>query len=144
MRNRKNKLAKRILAFVLSGAMVISGLAPTGMTAYAAEASTEFSTELVEESIEKTEAIESEETPDANFGADAKEETTTKIADEEASEQETTKEAAPTSEAVTAVENTDVEKEITETETEEQDENVKEGELQSISAGTTAIVGFNQ
>ncbi len=144
MRNRKNKLAKRILAFVLSGAMVISGLAPTGMTAYAAEASTEFSTELVEESIEKTEAIESEETPDANFGADAKEETTTKTADEEASEQETTKEAAPTSEAVTAVENTDVEKEIIETETEEQDENVKEGELQSISAGTTAIVGFNQ
>ena len=39
MLNMKNKLAKRIMAFVLSGAMVISGLAPTGMTAYAAEAS---------------------------------------------------------------------------------------------------------
>lgn len=39
MLNMKNKLARRIMAFVLSGAMVISGLAPTGMTAYAAETS---------------------------------------------------------------------------------------------------------
>ncbi len=101
MLNMKNKLAKRIMAFVLSGAMVISGLAPTGMTAYAAEASTEISTEAVEESFEETEQNESEvvsdkadeETPGEDSGADVKEEETTETAEEE----ETAKDAAPTS-----------------------------------------------
>ncbi len=35
----KNKLAKRLLAFVLSGAMIFSSVAPSGTTAFAAEAS---------------------------------------------------------------------------------------------------------
>ena len=81
MLNMKNKLAKRIMAFVLSGAMVISGLAPTGMTAYAAEASTEISTETVETSFEETEENDAEvvsdkaeeETPGEDSGADVKE-----------------------------------------------------------------------
>ncbi|MDE7267577.1 MAG: hypothetical protein K2N89_08945, partial [Lachnospiraceae bacterium] len=41
MLNLKNKLAKRILAFVLSGAMVVSGMSMSAMTAFAAESSDE-------------------------------------------------------------------------------------------------------
>lgn len=37
MINLKNKLAKRVLAFVLSGAMIVSGMTTSGMTSYAEE-----------------------------------------------------------------------------------------------------------
>lgn len=38
MINLKNRLAKRILAFALSGAMIVSGMTTPGLTSYAEEA----------------------------------------------------------------------------------------------------------
>ncbi len=121
MLNMKNKLAKRILAFVLSGAMVISGLAPSGMTAYAAETSTEISTETVETSFEETEENDAEvvsdkaeeETPGEDSGADVKEDKI-ETTDEEPSEKETAKDTAPTKEAVEEVAESITEKEANE------------------------------
>ena len=151
MLNMKNKLAKRIMAFVLSGAMVISGLAPTGMTAYAAEASTEISTEAVEESFEETEQNESEvvsdkadeETPGEDSGADVKEEETTETADEE----ETAKNAAPTSTvteevAESIVEKDDVEETVVEEENKVASFGFKAEELSgNVEAGTAVTEG---
>lgn len=151
MLNMKNKLAKRIMAFVLSGAMVISGLAPTGMTAYAAEASTEISTEAVEESFEETEQNESEvvsdkadeETPGEDSGADVKEEETTETADEE----ETAKNAAPTSTAAeevaeSIVEKDDVEETVVEEENKVASFGFKAEELSgNVEAGTAVTEG---
>lgn len=37
MINLKNKMAKRVLAFVLSGAMIVSGMTTSGTTSYAEE-----------------------------------------------------------------------------------------------------------
>ena len=94
MLNMKNKLAKRIMAFVLSGAMVISGMAPSGMTAYAAEASTETAGYVEETEENEAEVVSdkaAEETPDEDSGADAEEENTSEAAKEETSKEAVSK-----------------------------------------------------
>ena len=140
MLNMKNKLAKRIMAFVLSGAMVISGLAPTGMTAYAAEASTEISTETVETSFEETEENDAEvvsdkaeeETPGEDSGADVKEDKI-ETTDEEPSEEETAKDTAPMS--------TDAE-EVAESIVEEKTEKYEAEEVTEEEVNKVASFGF--
>ena len=140
MLNMKNKLAKRILAFVLSGAMVISGLAPSGMTAYAAETSTEISTETVETSFEETEENDAEvvsdkaeeETPGEDSGADVKEDKI-ETTDEEPSEKETAKDTAPMS--------TDAE-EVAESIVEEKTEKYEAEEVTEEEVNKVASFGF--
>ncbi len=140
MLNMKNKLAKRILAFVLSGAMVISGLAPSGMTAYAAETSTEISTETVETSFEETEENDAEvvsdkaeeETPGEDSGADVKEDKI-ETTDEEPSEEETAKDTAPMS--------TDAE-EVAESIVEEKTEKYEAEEVTEEEVNKVASFGF--
>lgn len=77
----KNKLAKRLLAFVLSGAMIFSSVAPSGTTAFAAEASADTGGGYQEEVAE---------TGDTDDGEKVSEETS-KSEDNASSEKEDTK-----------------------------------------------------
>lgn len=61
----KNKLAKRILALVLSGAMIFSSVAPSGITAAAAEASTDTGGEYQEETAEVKDSGDGEKASEA-------------------------------------------------------------------------------
>ncbi len=153
MLNMKNKLAKRIMAFVLSGAMVISGMAPSGMTAYAAEASTETAGYVEETEENEAEVVSdkaAEETPDEDSGADAEEENTSEAAKEETSKEAVSKEETSKSDAKEEVAESIVEEKKEKDDAEEttKEENNKAGSFslddknltaQTIAAGADPV-----
>lgn len=136
----KSKLARRIMAIVLSGAMVMSN-----MSAYAAELSTEPETEVVSE-VEETAAADEqdadvsessdEKSNDENAETDApvaesSESATTKAETEEATEDVVETEDASETRTETSVE--------TETNTEAVESTVDESETESVEETTTEV-----
>ncbi len=131
MSKLKGKLARRIMAIVLSGAMVMSN-----MSAYAAELSTETTTETVSE-VEETAAAETQENSDnekpeaESPAAESSESTTDKVGAEEV------KSEAATSEEATE---TKTEEASTESKTEAETEKNSATETEEASVTETASV----
>ncbi len=146
MLNMKNKLAKRIMAFVLSGAMVMSN-----MTAFASETSDGTGETYYEESGAATveETSQSVDDDDAKYDEKTASDETIKVANTEEKEEETAVNKR-TSEMessldIEIIEETEEETEVkaTKTEAQEQEEDVKAGEFKAIPTGKTVTGAFD-